>query len=155
MSLQTIPEYLRQNEYTNMNAQKDIGLVTTGQNCHHLKTINRAYNNNRWRCCCGRGCLESSKSTWMTLEKDTTWPEPKRWLIRPPVSVFTCMPQQFYQPSALINACLWDSALQLSRSRYPPPLRHISSLSASFLTYFPLEVLQWFDRTRSDRPGEW
>lgn len=85
------------------------------------------------------------KTTVGDFGKDTTRPEHKLWLITPPASVFIWMPQQLYPPSALINACLWDSALQPSPprwpSRWPPP-------SSSHP-----EVLYWCDRTRLDRPG--
>lgn len=65
-----------------------------------------------------------SKPRWLFLERTRDDHGTKRESpVDPSLLLFVlllCMPQRLYQPPALINACLWDTALKLSLSRSPP-----------------------------------
>lgn len=65
-----------------------------------------------------------SKPRWLFLERTRDDHGTKRESpVDPSLLLFVLllwMPQRLYQPPALINACLWDTALKLSLSRSPP-----------------------------------
>lgn len=108
-------------------------------------------------CCCFFSWL--SNPCWMILketqlEQSTKCESSLHQSLSPQLSVLIWMPQQLYQPYALINACLCDTVLNLSLSPISPLAVVCMCFSLCLLVDLILpEMLHWYDRTWQDRPG--